>query len=112
MSSSGSVCGVAALQGCDQVAFGGCAVVGQGDGQVGLVVGGGQRCRDFLTAEGFPGLVVVGTDRISDAPVGHGAVGIGLDGLSEAVDSLVVVEAVGPDEAAGRTRVARRGRMW
>ena len=48
----------------------------------------------------FPGEVVVRPGGVADTPMGHGAVGVGLQRLLEAGDSLLMVEAEAPVEAA------------
>ena len=60
----------------------------------------------------LPGQVVKWPGRIGDAPMNHGACGVGLEGPHEALDALVVIEAVAPVEAdiEPALRLWRRGR--
>ena len=80
---------------------------GAGDG----AVSGGHGVDQLLPLEGLPVLVVVRADGVGEAPVRHRAVGVGRDRVLEAADGLLVVEAVGPDEAAVEPGlgVVRRG---
>src|SRR5690606_29844451 len=66
------------------------------DRGVGARHGGGE----LLAVEGLPGPVVVGAEGVGDAPVRHGAVRGGGGRLREAGDGLLVVERVGPQQAA------------
>ena len=61
---------------------------------------GGEGRAQAGRIEVVPGVVVVGADDVGDAPVRHRAVGVGLERAFEATPGLLVVEAIGPGQAA------------
>ena len=64
------------------------------------LVGLGNGVQRFLPAEETPWLVVVWPECIGESPICYCAIRIIGDGILEAPYGFLVVEAVGPDEAA------------
>ena len=91
---------IAGGQRLDQCAFRRGDAADQCQGSAGGVIGAGERRGLAGGVHQFPGEVVVRPGRVADAPMGHGTVRVGLQRLLEAGDSLLVVEAEAPVEAA------------